>query len=34
VHWIGEHVALRQQGVEGALESAEREVAKLLVRMR
>jgi monoamine oxidase len=33
VHWIGEHVAIREQGVEGAMESAEREVARLLLRM-
>jgi monoamine oxidase len=33
VHWIGEHVAILQQGIEGAMESAEREVLALLERM-
>jgi monoamine oxidase len=33
VHWIGEHVAVLQQGIEGAMESAEREVLALLQRM-
>jgi len=30
VHWIGEHTAALQQGIEGALESAERAVAQVL----
>ena len=33
VHWIGEHTAELQQGIEGALESAEREVGNLLARL-
>ena len=33
MHWIGEHTAVLQQGIEGALESAEREVLALLERM-
>jgi monoamine oxidase len=33
VHWIGEHMAVLQQGIEGAMESAEREVLALLQRM-
>ncbi len=33
VHWIGEHTAVLQQGIEGAMESAEREVLALLGRM-
>lgn len=33
VHWIGEHMAVLQQGIEGAMESAEREVLALLRRM-
>jgi monoamine oxidase len=34
VHWIGEHAAVARRGVEGALESAAREVRALIVRMR
>lgn len=33
VHWLGEHTAELQQGIEGALESAEREVGNLLARL-
>jgi monoamine oxidase len=33
LHWIGEHTAVLQQGIEGAMESAEREVLALLERM-
>ena len=33
LHWIGEHTAVLQQGIEGAMESAEREVLALLGRM-
>lgn len=33
VHWIGEHMAVLQQGIEGAMESAEREVLAVLLRM-
>jgi monoamine oxidase len=33
VHFIGEHLGLLQQGIEGAMESAEREVLALLQRM-
>lgn len=33
VHWIGEHTAGLQQGIEGALESAEREVGNVLARL-
>lgn len=33
VHWIGEHMAVLQQGIEGAMESAEREVLAVLGRM-
>jgi monoamine oxidase len=33
VHWIGEHMAVMQQGIEGAMESAEREVAEILRRL-
>lgn len=33
VHWIGEHMAVLQQGIEGAMESAEREVLALMQRM-
>jgi monoamine oxidase len=33
VHWIGEHAAAGALGVEGALESAEREVGRLMARM-
>jgi monoamine oxidase len=33
LHWIGEHTAVLQQGIEGAMESAEREVLALLQRM-
>lgn len=33
VHWIGEHTAELQQGIEGAMESAEREVANVLARL-
>jgi monoamine oxidase len=33
VHFIGEHMAILQQGIEGAMESAEREVLALLQRM-
>ncbi len=33
VHWIGEHMSVLQQGIEGAMESAEREVLALLLRM-
>jgi monoamine oxidase len=33
VHWIGEHMSVLQQGIEGAMESAEREVLALLQRM-
>ena len=33
VHWIGEHMAMLQQGIEGAMESAEREVLAVLQRM-
>lgn len=32
VHWIGEHTAELQQGIEGAMESAEREVGAVLAR--
>jgi monoamine oxidase len=32
-HWIGEHVATLQQGIEGAMESAEREVLAVLRRL-
>jgi monoamine oxidase len=33
VHWIGEHTAELQQGIEGAMESAEREVGNVLARL-
>ena len=33
VHWIGEHTAGLQQGIEGAMESAEREVGNVLARL-
>jgi monoamine oxidase len=33
VHWIGEHTAELQQGIEGAMESAEREVTNVLARL-
>lgn len=33
VHWIGEHTALLQQGIEGAMESAERESLAVLGRL-
>jgi monoamine oxidase len=33
VHWIGEHTAELQQGIEGALESAEREASNVLARL-
>jgi monoamine oxidase len=33
VHWIGEHTAELQQGIEGAMESAEREVSTVLARL-
>jgi len=33
VHWIGEHTAELQQGIEGAMESAEREVGAVLARL-
>lgn len=33
VHWIGEHTAELQQGIEGAMESAEREVSNVLARL-
>jgi monoamine oxidase len=33
VHWIGEHVAVLQQGIEGAMESAEREALAVMERM-
>jgi len=33
VHWIGEHTAELQQGIEGALESAERAVGNVLARL-
>ncbi len=33
VHWIGEHAAELQQGIEGAMESAEREVSNVLARL-
>lgn len=34
VYWIGEHAALHQQGIEGAMESAEREVQALVQRLQ
>lgn len=33
VHWIGEHTAILQQGIEGAMESAEREALAVLARL-
>jgi monoamine oxidase len=33
VHWMGEHTAELQQGIEGAMESAEREVGNVLARL-
>ncbi|MEO8445371.1 MAG: NAD(P)/FAD-dependent oxidoreductase [Gammaproteobacteria bacterium] len=33
VHWIGEHAAQLQQGIEGAMEAAEREAGAVLARL-
>ncbi len=33
IHWAGEHTARLQQGIEGAMESAEREAVALLTRL-